>query len=80
MYLAAFMVPSQMCKLPMMPWALTHPLIPSQMLALELCTDSNLDGPFPLWPRGHYVHDFQKQFEMWTRQTTAHYSTVRQSI
>ena len=29
---------------------------------------------------GHNIHDFQKQFETWTRQTTAHFSTLRQSI
>ena len=42
--------------------------------------DNSVDGPSPLWPGGHNVHDFQKQFEMWTRQTTAHFSTLLQSI
>ena len=43
---------------------------PPQMLAFELCADNNLDGPFPLWPRGHDVHDFHKQFERWIPQPT----------
>ncbi|MEQ2277661.1 hypothetical protein XENORESO_005978 [Xenotaenia resolanae] len=42
--------------------------------------DNILDSPFPSWPGGHNVHDFQKQFEMWTCQTTAHFSTSSQSI
>ena len=57
-----------------------HTPIPSQMLASELCTGNSLDGPFPHWPGGHNVHDFQKQFEMWTCSTTAHFPTLLQSI
>ena len=50
------------------------------MLAFELCADNNLNGPVPLWLRGPDVRDFQKPYEMWTRQTTAHFSTMSQSI
>ncbi|MED6268243.1 hypothetical protein CHARACLAT_020334 [Characodon lateralis] len=35
--------------------------------------DNSPDSPFPLWPGGHNVHDFQNEFEMWTHQTTAHF-------
>ncbi|KAI9543618.1 hypothetical protein NQZ68_008665, partial [Dissostichus eleginoides] len=31
-------------------------------------------------PGGHDVHDFQRQLGMWTHQTTAHFSTLCQSI
>jgi len=50
------------------------------MLAFELCAYNSPDGPFPLWSGGHNVHIFQKQFEMWTCQTTEHFSTLHQSI
>ena len=50
------------------------------MLGFKLCVDNSPDGPFPLWPGGHYVHNFQKQFEMWTRQTTEHFPTLHKSI
>ena len=50
------------------------------MLAFELYVDNSPDAPFPLWPRGHNVHNFQKIFEMWTRQTTEHFSTLHQPI
>ena len=50
------------------------------MLAFELCGYNSQDGPFPLWSGGHDAHSFQKQFEMWTRQTTEHFSTWQQSI
>ena len=49
------------------------------MLSFDLCSDNSLDGPFPLQPGGHYVHDVQKQSDMWT-QTTADFSTLPQSI
>ena len=49
MYLSAFMVPSQMCKLPMMPWAPTHPCTIT-ILAFELCADNHQDGPFLFGP------------------------------
>ncbi|MEQ2224745.1 hypothetical protein ILYODFUR_010674 [Ilyodon furcidens] len=45
----------------------------SQMLAFELYPDSNLDSASPLWSEGHDMHNFQKQFEMWTLQTKAHF-------
>ena len=50
------------------------------MLAFELCAYNSPAGSFPLWSGGHDDHSFQKQFEMWTRQTTEHFSTLHQSI
>lgn len=65
------MVPSQMCKLqtPTQPKTIKD--------AFELWDGTNLDGPFPSQDD---VHDFQKQCEMWTHQTTAHFYTLHQSI
>ncbi len=42
-YLSAFIVPSNTCKLPIL-YALMHP-IPSEMLAFEFNADNTLEGP-----------------------------------
>lgn len=52
--------PSEMCWSPIS-WALAQPR-PIQLLTSDFC-DNSLDGSIPLYPRGHTVHEFQKQFE-----------------
>lgn len=42
------------------------------MLAFELCVPNSLYGSFPLWPAGHGVHNFWKQFQMGIHQATEH--------
>uniref|UniRef100_A0A3Q3A7L3 Alpha 1,3-galactosyltransferase 2 n=1 Tax=Kryptolebias marmoratus TaxID=37003 RepID=A0A3Q3A7L3_KRYMA len=42
----------------------THASTSSKSLAFEVCTDNNPDSPFPLWPRRHNIHEFQKQSEI----------------
>ncbi len=54
--------------------------IPSEMLAFELNADNTLEGLPPLYPGGHGVCDFQKECQIWTRLTTEHFSTLKQSI
>ena len=39
----------------------------------SLCAGNNLDGPFPLYMLSMFS---SKTFEMWTYQTTAHFSKV----
>ncbi len=56
-----------------------HP-IPSEMLVFELNTDDTLEGLPPLWPGGHSVCDFLHEFQIWTRLTIEHFSTLKQSI
>ena len=51
MYCILIMAIPQIGKLPRMLWALIHPpyqTTPDQMLAFQLCSENNLDGPFPL--------------------------------
>lgn len=65
-----------MCSLAV-PWPLTHP---HTMLTFELCPDRNPEFPFPLWPGGHEVHDFQRQSKIWTHQIKALFSTLYQIL
>ena len=65
-HLPALMVPSQMCKLPMMPRALACPRTITDT-GSELCADRDLDGPSPLCPAGYDIQDFKEQSEMWTQ-------------
>lgn len=55
----------------------TNPTI-SKLLAFEHGVDNSLDSPFLFRTlNGHY---FPNYFEIWTREMTAHFSTLGQSI
>ena len=69
-----------MWQLPMMPWGTNKPwhVTDAGFWSLALAILWTL---FLFSSGGHnYVHDFQKQFEMWTLQATAHSSNLHQSI
>ena len=78
-HLPALMVPSQMCKLPMMPRALACPRTITDT-GSELCADRDLDGPSPLCPAGHDIQDFKEQSEMWTQNVCKYLQKKKHQI
>ena len=78
-HLPALMVPSQMCKLPMMPRALARPWTITDT-GSELCADRDLDGPSPLCPAGHDIQDFKEQSEMWTQNVCKYLQKKKHQI